>query len=145
MKIQSRITDDAETIARLYAAIYRHCRPKYSLNLGHQSLRALQLVSEGRSSVQGIASELGCAANTASELIRRLVARGLATKKRRRDDERVVDLSLTKRGEHILEEQTLVDREKLGQCLLRLTEEEKRFVVDGLTLLGSRLKGVAKC
>ncbi len=96
-------------------------------------MRALQLVSEHGASVQSIARHLGCAPNTASELVRRLAGLGLVDKHRgEAGDERSVDVRLTPEGRRILLEQTGLDTEKLADCLETLTAEERSTIQDGL-------------
>ena len=123
----------AADLSATFAAIYRHCHPAYTVALGHQSVRALQLLSESGSSVQSIARHLGCAPNTASELVRRLAEMGLIGKHRGgRGDERSVEVRLTPEGERVLLEQTGLDTEKLAECLEALTPEERLEVQNGL-------------
>ncbi|WP_370541900.1 MarR family transcriptional regulator [Alicyclobacillus tolerans] len=60
------------------------------MELSHQAVRALQYVQmSGSTTIQQISSHLGCAQNTASEIVRRLRQKKLLEKHRRSDDERV--------------------------------------------------------
>ena len=126
----------AADLSATYAAIYRHCHPAYTVALGHQSVRALQLLSESGSSVQSIARYLGCAPNTASELVRRLADIGLVGKHRGGGgDERSVEVRLTHEGERVLIEHTGLDTEKLAERLDAMTAEERLEVQNGLIRL----------
>lgn len=138
-------SDAARSLALLYAAIYRRCQPRYFINLSHQAVRSLQFISEGPATVQGVAAHLGCAPNSASEIVRRLVQRGLVAKSRSPNDERIVELSLTQDGVRALEEQTLLDQEKLARCLERMPADEREAVRSGLDLLLNRLKEADRC
>jgi DNA-binding MarR family transcriptional regulator len=133
------ISAEAASLARDYAAVYRHCHPAYSMNLGHQAVRALQLVAEAPMTVGDLAAALAVAPNTASELVRRLVQRGLVEKQRSTTDERSVTLSITMPGRHVLDENTLLDRAKLSRCLAGMPAAERRLVAAGMELLAAKL------
>ncbi|MGE6756564.1 MarR family winged helix-turn-helix transcriptional regulator [Corallococcus interemptor] len=131
----------AAELSATYAAIYRHCHPVHTVALGHQSVRALQLAGEGGVTVQAIANHLGCAPNTASEVVRRLVEKGLVSKVRRPEDERVVEVRLTAGGSRVLEEQTGLDAGKLERRLARLPAARREAIREGLNLLLDCVEG----
>jgi MarR family transcriptional regulator, organic hydroperoxide resistance regulator len=131
----------AAELSAKYAAIYRHCHPVYTVALGHQAVRALQLAAEGGVTVQAIARHLGCAPNTASEVVRRLVEKDLALKVRSTDDERVVEVRVTDEGHRVLEEQTGLDVENLQKRLGTLTAEQRDTIRKGLGLLLDCVEG----
>lgn len=116
-----RIESNSETalgISRNFAAIYHRCHPKYSIALSHQSVRVLQLLNEEQAvTVQRVADFLGCAANTASELVSRLVSKRLVEKRRSEDDERVVFLRLTDIGRTAFDEHVGLDVSRVAKAL----------------------------
>jgi DNA-binding MarR family transcriptional regulator len=122
-------------ISTLYAEVYRYCHPTYTSPISHQAVRALQHISVGALTVNELAERLRCAPNTASEIVKRLTARALVTKTRRKDDERVVDLTITGGGRAALEEHTGLDVERLRTRLAGLGEKEVRRIRDGLSAL----------
>lgn len=110
--------DSAYDISRNFAAIYHRCHPRYTIALSHQSVRVLQLLHEERAvQVQRVAEFLGCAANTASELISRMVSKGLIEKQRSEADERVVHLCLTEAGIAAFDEHVGLDVPRLARAL----------------------------
>jgi MarR family transcriptional regulator, organic hydroperoxide resistance regulator len=131
-------------ISTLYAEIYRYCHPAYASPISHQAVRALQRISVGALTVNELAERLRCAPNTASEIVKRLTARSLVTKVRRKDDERVVDLAITGSGRAALEEHTGLDVERLRAGLEGLSEKEVRRIRDGLGTLLTAVRMDAK-
>lgn len=136
-----RLNDVAETLSTQYAAIYRHCHPRYTVALSHQAVRVLQLAGEGKAiSVHEVCAELNCAPNTASEIIARLAAKKLVVKKRRETDERIVEIQITQEGSVALEEQTGLDRIELEKKLRNLPPSEIKSILKGFSLLLECLK-----
>lgn len=132
----------AETVSENFAAIYHHCHPEFTINLSHQSIRALQFIAFGGTvTVQEVAGHLGCAQNTASEILRRLQEKGLLERRRRQGDERVVELQVTRLGQQMLQEQTGLDLDKLAGCLKRMTGEERDQVRTGFATLLRYVRG----
>ncbi len=133
--------DIADEVSEHYAAIYRHCHPRYTVALGHQAVRVLQIAGEGPVTVQAVCAELECAPNTASEIIGRLAAKKLVVKSRRQDDERIVEIKLTRSGHRILTEQTGLNRKELSAKLAVMRENDRNSILEGLKLLLSCVKG----
>ena len=67
--------------------------------------------------MQRVANFLGCAANTASELVSRLVSKKLVEKQRSEVDERAVFLRLTDVGRTALDEHVGLDVARLAKAL----------------------------
>jgi DNA-binding MarR family transcriptional regulator len=136
--------ETASSISRNFAAIYHRCHPRYSIALSHQSVRVLQLLNEEQAvTVQRVAEFLGCAANTASELVSRLVSKRLVEKQRSEDDERVVFLRLTDIGRTAFDEHVGLDVSRLANalqlCDLR-TKHEIQTAFETLLDLVGKLK-----
>ena len=136
--------ETASAISRNFAAIYHRCHPKYSIALSHQTVRVLQLLNEEQAlTVQRVADFLGCAANTASELVSRLVSKRLVEKQRSEDDERVVFLRLTDIGRTAFDEHVGLDVSRLEKALQMCDLQTKHEIQTAFeTLLGlvSKLK-----
>jgi MarR family transcriptional regulator, organic hydroperoxide resistance regulator len=131
----------AEQLSDLFAEIYYRCHPEFTLNLSHQSIRALQFIGlEGTVTVQEVAERLGCARNTASEILHRMADKGLITRKRRKGDERVVELRITADGQSVLQEQTGLDLGKLARSLAGMDQIEREQIMKGFELLLSAVK-----
>lgn len=134
----------AAAISADYAAAYYHCHPRYTDSLSHQAVRALHFVAmEECATVGGVAKHLGSAPNTASEVLRRLLEKGLIRRQRQEGDERTVALSLTDAGRRALHEHVGLDVAKLERCLASLPERERRQIAAGVGLLRRRLEDMA--
>ncbi len=129
----------------MHSAIYRHCHHRYTVDLGHQAVRALQLAAQAGATIQSICRALGCAANTGSEIIRRLAEKGLVQKQRRVTDERVVEVRATPEGARVLAEQSGLDTGKLARRLGDRTPEECEQIKAGLLLLLTCVSGAERC
>ncbi|GMA49933.1 MarR family transcriptional regulator [Alicyclobacillus contaminans] len=126
----------------MFSSIYFHCHPTFTMDLSHQAVRALQYIQmTGPVTVQQIAEQLGCAHNTASEILRRLQQKGLIAKGRRTDDERVVEVRLTEVGEQVVLEQTGLDVTRLAARLAQVSAAERQRMVDGMQQLLNLVKG----
>jgi MarR family transcriptional regulator, organic hydroperoxide resistance regulator len=65
--------ETVEALSRHFAAIYHCCHPTYTFSLSHQAVRTLQLIHfQPETTVSDLATHLGCAHNTASEIVHRL-------------------------------------------------------------------------
>lgn len=135
----------ATKLSTLYAAVYRHGHPPYTVALGHQAVRALQLAAEPGATIQSICRRLGCATNTGSEIVSRLADKGLVRKTRRESDERVVEVTSTPEGDRILIEQTGLDMGKLARGLAGRTQQERTVIQSGLDLLLACVLGEPEC
>lgn len=140
--------DQAEDLSGLFAEVYYLCQPTYTVQLSHQAVRALHFVAmsaaEGRSATVGdVASHVGLAHNTASELLKRLREKGLVLVRRGERDERVVEAELTEQGERALGEHVGLDVGRLGGVLAAMSEEERETVHSAFGLLAERLRAGA--
>jgi len=73
--------------------------------------------------------------NSVSMLIDRMVKAGLVKRTRDRNDRRVVNVSLTIKGEKALEPATPANWELIQKILLRLSDEEKHGLADILEMV----------
>ncbi|PTX59588.1 MarR family transcriptional regulator [Melghirimyces profundicolus] len=127
---------NSQHLSQIFTSIYYHCHPKFTIPLSHSSVRALQYIAMNKGgTVREVAEHLGCAHNTASEILRRLADKKLLSRKRRRDDERVVELKVTTLGWEILKEQTGLDIEKLDNVLRNMPIKDKKQIFEGFSLL----------
>lgn len=78
--------------------------------------------------------------NTASEHIKRLIQKGFIIKERNKQDERVVNLTLTKEGIEVLEKHTLLDKEKIKILESQLSKEEQQLIEKAFSLLAKEAK-----
>ncbi|MHB1953534.1 MarR family winged helix-turn-helix transcriptional regulator [Alicyclobacillus sp. ALC3] len=131
-----RTEELAEQISVAFSKVYFHCHPTFDIELSHQAVRALQFVQmNGQATIQQIADHLACAQNTASEIVRRLRQKGLAEKRRRSDDERVVEVYLTDAGLRAVLQNTGLDVEHLSAQLAQVSAEDRDRIEQGLLLL----------
>ncbi|WP_459501604.1 MarR family winged helix-turn-helix transcriptional regulator [Bacillus sp. C1] len=124
-----------------WETIYYHLRYEYDDNLSHQAIRILQIISrEHETTIGKIASELTLSHNTASEHIKRLIQKGFVMKERNKQDERVVNLTLTMEGIQALAKHTLLDEEKLKILQKQLSAEEQQLIEKAFSLLAKESK-----
>ncbi|MDM5154278.1 MarR family transcriptional regulator [Bacillus sp. DX1.1] len=132
-----------ESINHNWKTIYYHLRYEYEDSLSHQAVRILQIISRKKAATIGnVASELNLSHNTASEHIKRLIQKGFILKERNKQDERVVNVTLTVAGRNTLAKHTLLDEEKLTILQSRLSKEEKHLIETAFSLLAKEAKHV---
>jgi DNA-binding MarR family transcriptional regulator len=113
--------------------------------LTFSQLRLLFLLrEEGPVSMSRLAETLGVTVATASGLIDRIEKRGLATRRHRSDDRRVVECALGERGQRLLREMAGARLEAVRQTLDVLTPEELTQFDRLLGLIGERLAARAE-
>lgn len=134
--------ETAERISRAMADAYFFCHPQYSINLGHQAVRILHLIEneEAPVTIGAAAKHLGCAQNTASEAVHRLVDHGMVKLRRSSSDARVVGVFMTRAGERALAENVGYDRDALAAALAELKASERQVIVDGYEMLARHLR-----
>ncbi len=138
------LTQVAASLAEDFTQLYYHCHLPYKEEMGHRALRALQFIAMNEQpTVQEVATYLGVAHNTTSELIRRLVERGVASKQRSTADERVVHVVITDAGRQLLQDQTGLDRDKLAQCLSEMPPQDVDMIHCAFHTLLQRLQEMA--
>lgn len=131
-----RTEELSQKISLLFSQIYFHGHPSFDIELSHQAVRGLQYVQMvGPATIQQLADHLGCAQNTASEIIRRLRQKGLVEKQRRSDDERIVEVYLTDAGQEAVLQHTGLDIARLTTNLDQVSEEQRDRIEQGLLLL----------
>ncbi|HDR7435092.1 MULTISPECIES: MarR family transcriptional regulator [Bacillus] len=124
-----------------WESIYYHLRYEYEDNLSHQAIRILQLISREKDITIGkLATELSLSHNTTSEHVKRLIQKGFIMKERNKQDERVVNLTLTKEGIEGLEKHTLLDKEKIKILESQLSKEEQQLIEKAFSLLAKEAK-----
>ncbi|WAH37598.1 MarR family winged helix-turn-helix transcriptional regulator [Alicyclobacillus dauci] len=128
--------DTARAISDAFANIYYHCHPAFEMELSHQAVRALQFLQmNGAATVTSVAAYLGCAQNTASEMLRRLSDKGLVVRRRNEVDERVVNVHLTTTGLNTVNEHTGLDVDKLASRLGRVSLDERSEILNQMVRL----------
>jgi DNA-binding MarR family transcriptional regulator len=98
--------------------------PWASHDLTFGQLRLLFVLQSGAVSIGRLAQMLGVTDATASEIVDRLVRRGLVTRSHRPDDRRVVDCLLSEDGARLLAEVGGARREVLRRALSVLDPDE---------------------
>lgn len=131
-----RSEESAKRISSAFSVVYFQCHPSFDIELSHQAVRVLQYVQmNGSTTIQQISGHLGSAQNTVSEIVRRLRQKGLIEKRRRTDDERVVEVHLTDSGEKAVLQHTGLDVGRLSAKLQQVSEEDQDRIEQGLSLL----------
>ncbi|PDY47844.1 MarR family winged helix-turn-helix transcriptional regulator [Bacillus pseudomycoides] len=130
-----------KNINQNWETIYYHLRYEYEDNLSHQTIRILQIISrETETTIGKVASELGLSHNTASEHVKRLIQKRFVIKERNKQDERVVNLTLTTEGKEALTKHTLLDEEKLKVLESQFSKEEQQLIEKAFSLLAKESK-----
>lgn len=129
---------------QLWTDIYYQLRYNHQEKITHQAIRILQVIQkEDEVGIKEIAEAIQVSHNTASEHIKRLLEKNYVVKIRSIEDERKVILRLTNLGSDILHRHSSLDEEKLKQVLLeKMSEEERRLILEAFTLLKERAKDV---
>lgn len=128
--------ESARSLSRLFSEIYFHCHPSFEIELSYQAVRVMQFLALcGPATVHAVSTYLGVAHNTASEIVQRLQSKDLVVKQRRRDDERVVEVSLTAHGEKTVWQHTGLDIDRLAEALGKLSEDERMEIQSALVHL----------
>jgi len=83
-------------------------------------------------SVRSIADGLTVSPPAATQLVSKLVAKGLVARSERKEDRRSVDVRLTPRGKRIAEGLSSERREQLGRLLARMSMSSQRELARGL-------------
>ncbi|PEJ39035.1 MarR family winged helix-turn-helix transcriptional regulator [Bacillus pseudomycoides] len=130
-----------KNINQNWETIYYHLRYEYEDNLSHQAIRILQIISrETETTIGKVASELGLSHNTVSEHVKRLIQKRFVIKERNKQDERVVNLTLTTEGKEALTKHTLLDEEKLKVLESQFSKEEQQLIEKAFSLLAKESK-----
>ena len=140
------VRDDPLSIAReiteAWSTIYFHAHPTFTIDLSHQSVRALQYVALTEApTVGGVAHHLGVRHHTASEIVARLEGKGLARRSRGSSDRRRVTLELTAAGLEALGEHTGPDPDAIAEALASASPSERRAIESAFASLLALVQG----
>ena len=141
------VEDVAKHLEQLSRFHRRAGRPPRWLahELTFSQLRLLFLLrEEGPVSMSRLARTLGVTVATASELIDRIEKRGLAARRHRSDDRRVVECTLGQRGQRLLRDMAGARLEAVRQTLDVLTPDELAQFDRLLGVIGERLAARAE-
>ncbi|KGR74253.1 MarR family winged helix-turn-helix transcriptional regulator [Ureibacillus sinduriensis] len=124
-----------------FTDIYYYLHPTHEQTISHQSIRILQMIQkEQEVTVRFVSDALNISHNTASEHVKKLVKNGWIIKKRCNVDQRKVILELSSNGLLIVKQNTELDELKLQAALNKLSETEKKQVMDAFRLLSGAAK-----
>jgi DNA-binding MarR family transcriptional regulator len=93
------------------------------------------LSSEGPLPMNGLAELLDVSQASATGIVDRMEQRGLVTRERDAEDRRVVRVVLTPEGDGLIEQLAANRRDKLGQLLDSLAEDDAAALLKGLRAL----------
>lgn len=106
--------------------IYAEATRGPSAEISRQELIAVRLLGfHGRSTMTKLAEEAGVAAATMTGIVDKLVARSMVRRQRRKDDRRVVEVSLTSKGEEAFADSVALHMRLAREMLLALDEDEQ--------------------
>ncbi|ABR48039.1 transcriptional regulator, MarR family [Alkaliphilus metalliredigens QYMF] len=104
-------------------------------NLTHQAIRLLQYIDKNQETTIGdLAKHTNTSSNTASEHIKRLIKKGLVTKKRSEEDERKIIVNITEEGKCTLYRHTKLDETKLRIVFDSLSSSELEMIQKGFSI-----------
>ncbi|OCA85778.1 MarR family transcriptional regulator [Bacillus sp. FJAT-27225] len=125
-----------EELNTYFTDVYFNLHPAQEEAISHQSVRVLQIVKKKQHvAIRDIAEHLSISHNTASEHVKKLVRNGWLSKTRNDVDQRIVYLRLTEQGLMVLKKNTELDEKKLTIALEKLTDGEKKKIVEAFRLL----------
>lgn len=115
---------------------------RYSRDIGLSmpQLGALFHISRKGSSVTGLGEHLGVTSAAASQMLEHLVQQGLISRAEDPSDRRVKQLSLTEKGQKILQESIHARQAWLDELASGLLESEKLQVRTALKILIAKVK-----
>lgn len=121
---------DEEIILLMYK-VHRHIRREITCeDDSHQptmlQLQALQYISAQKTTMRHIADELGVAFPTATSMIDRLVKAEYVTREVDKNDRRVVYVSLTDKGQTVLNTMLRKKMEHMHLMLTKISEDDKK-------------------
>ena len=86
----------------------------------------------GTCSVRSVAEGMAVTFSAASQLVDRLVKRGLATRQEAKQDRRLCDVSLTPDGQRIVRTVRVARAERIAGALVRMRPAQRRQLVESL-------------
>ncbi|AKS37369.1 MarR family transcriptional regulator [Anoxybacillus gonensis] len=132
-----------ETINEQWTDIYYLLHYVHDDNITHQAIRLLQHIEKNKETTIGdLAKHLSVSHNTASEHTKRLIKKGLVTKRRSSIDERKVFVTLTEEGRNVLYRHTRLDKDKLRKVLENLRTSDLEIIQKAFSILN---EGAKKC
>ncbi len=132
-----------ETINEQWTDIYYLLHYVHDDNITHQAIRLLQHIEKNKETTMGdLAKHLSVSHNTASEHTKRLIKKGLVTKRRSSIDERKVFVTLTEEGRNVLYRHTRLDKDKLRKVLENLRTSDLEIIQKAFSILN---EGAKKC
>ncbi|MDE2937748.1 MAG: MarR family transcriptional regulator [Chloroflexota bacterium] len=129
-----------EQLVDLFEQINRamHCTPSdgwEGLDLTFQQVRVLALLFEGQQRMGNIASYMGCIVSSATNIVDRLVDKGLVIRSIDPEDRRAVVCRLTDQGKETMERFWSIGREKIITLADQLEASELAEVVRAAVLM----------
>ncbi|HZE83563.1 MAG TPA: MarR family winged helix-turn-helix transcriptional regulator [Puia sp.] len=134
-----------EEIARIldyYPKIYFACHTRHVFDkdkdvklTAHQMSVLGHLEPDEPIALFDLAMHMGVTPSTMSITIERLLKLGYVERVRDKKDARKISLTLSRQGAKIKRKHSVLDPELVASLLLRLSEKEKKIVLDGLGLL----------
>jgi DNA-binding MarR family transcriptional regulator len=129
-------TSDARRALRAYLRAVIFAEPiqlellrRHGITLA--DLRSLRILRDlGRVPISSFADARGISRSTATGLVDRFEARGLAAREAGSDDRRVISIGLTPRGQEALEDWALYEDSDLGRRIAALSAEEQRAFIE---------------
>jgi MarR family transcriptional regulator, organic hydroperoxide resistance regulator len=138
-----QIDDIIEMINEQWTDIYYLLHYVHEDNITHQAIRLLQYIEKNKEATIGdLAKHLAVSHNTASEHIKRLIKKGLVTKRRSSVDERRVLVVLTEEGRRVLYRHTRLDKDKLKEIFKQMDQSDIELIQKAFTILS---EGARKC
>ena len=127
-----------DTVPSVMRMIRTEMRSQRSPDLAVHQFRTLLFISRNPgSSLQSVAHHLGLTPPTVSKMVDGLVVNRLIRREPSPKDRRKITLTLTSRGQEILEEAHNRTQARLAEVLSRLTPEEGETVFQAMQLLHS--------
>ncbi|WP_408009839.1 MarR family winged helix-turn-helix transcriptional regulator [Pseudalkalibacillus sp. A8] len=132
-----------ETLNKHWTDIYFMLHYPHEEKITHQVIRILQLVEKREKvGINSIASYFNVSHNTASENVKRIIAKKYLKKRRDPEDDRRVILNITTLGKEVLYRNTSLDYDKLKSIINNMSSDEQLLVKNAFELLKKRAENV---
>ena len=135
------MNEEAREVGQLYPAVYHRFQASRQAIKGTGVTPRMvgllrHLAGSGPLTLGELVTHLGLSKSAVTELVDRVEAKGLTSRIRDDRDRRKVFLWLTDQGRQVVSETvTVLEEEKLGLALGRMTPEERKNLITGLRAL----------
>lgn len=135
--IEAEIINNIHRIYKQAASTFLSSNPCQELSFG--KLHALRAISEGHKSISEIAKDLGVTLPTATVIVNKIEATKLAKRLASKQDRRVTEMAITKKGEKLLNKCEEAKESHVKTFLAKLSATDKETLAKILRKLSDSI------